>query len=547
MSDDAQEQLQLSTEITALRQRISELEALVGKYERVDERLRVSEARLAGVLDMANEAIISVDELQQVVIFNQGAEHVFGYSATEVLGQPLDVLIPSRFVAPHRVHISEFEAEETSARLMGDRQEITARRKNGREFPAEASISKIQVEGRWILTVVLRDVTQRKQVEKEREDHIRQLRALNQAAQAITADLTIEHVLQTVATSARSLLDVKYAALGVHDGQGFISRFATAGIDPELKAQIGPPPIGRGLLGYLLHRGEPLIVDDIAGHQDSVGFPDHHPPMLQLLGVPIFSKDRLLGALYLADKQDGSNFAESDQQLVEMLALHAAIALENARLYEQTQRLAILEERERFAQDLHDGIIQSIYGVGLSLDQVRSDLVALEKSVDQQLDFSLQSLSKVINDIRNYIFDLRPQALAHEGLTARLDGLLLEMRANNQVQIEADLSPGLEVCLSEWQQRHLFHLSHEALSNAIRHAKANRVLLSLTSQADEVWLRIEDDGVGFEPPASVAPGHRGLTNMQARAAQLGATLEIDSAPQQGTRLSLRVKCRGKTG
>ena len=185
------------------------------------------------------------------------------------------------------------------------------------------------------------------------------LKALSEAVHAITSELSLEQVLQKISQAARTLINAKYAALGIHDGQGRLSRFITAGLDPAAHATMGPLPTGLGLLGFFLHRGEALIVKDLASHPVAAGFPAHHPIMHDLLGVPIFSKGVLIGALYLTDKQDGTDFTETDQQLVEMLALHVAIAIENANLYEKTQRLAILEERERFARDLHDSIIQS--------------------------------------------------------------------------------------------------------------------------------------------------------------------------------------------
>ena len=154
-----------------------------------------------------------------------------------------------------------------------------------------------------------------------------QLNALSEAAQAITSELSLEQVLHKIAEAARTLINAKYAALGVHDGYGNLSRFITAGISQLNHPEMGPVPTGKGLLGVFLHQGQALIVHDITHHPASAGFPTHHPPMQSLLGVPIFSKGELIGALYLTDKLDGSRFTEADKQLVEMLALHAAIAI----------------------------------------------------------------------------------------------------------------------------------------------------------------------------------------------------------------------------
>jgi signal transduction histidine kinase len=255
--------------------------------------------------------------------------------------------------------------------------------------------------------------------------------------------------------------------------------------------------------------------------------------MHSLLGVPILSKEKLIGALYLADKEDGSEFSEADQKLIEMLAIHAAIAIENAKLYEQTQRLAILEERERFSRDLHDGIIQSIYAVGLSLDNVKASISPTNITAVEQIDISMKSLAAVINDIRNYIFDLRPQALKDKGLYARLQGLIQELKVNTVLIIDADIAPDINTYLSELQTSHVFHIAHEALSNAARHAKARKVSIKLTHENSNVILQVKDDGIGFKVPKNIPHGHRGLGNIQERAATIGANLEIDSDPHDG--------------
>lgn len=368
-----------------------------------------------------------------------------------------------------------------------------------------------------------------------------QLKALTEAARAITSELSLEQVLQKIAHSAKTLIKAKFAALGVHDGSGSLSRFITAGLDPAYHAKIGALPVGHSLLGAFLYQGKSLIVQNIAEHPASVGFPDHHPVMHSLLGVPIYSKEKLIGALYLADKEDGSKFTRADQQMIEMLAIHAAIAIENARLYEQTQRLAVLEERERFARDLHDGIIQSIYAVGLSLDSAKASISPTNQVALEQIDISMRSLANVINDIRNYIFDLRPQALKDKGLYARLEGLIKELRVNTILTIHTNIDPDINDYLSDLQESHIFHIAHEALANSARHARARKVLVSLTHNNGIVTLKVEDDGIGFKVPKQIRHGHHGLANIKERASLLGANLSIESSPYQGTSVTVTLK------
>jgi signal transduction histidine kinase len=174
----------------------------------------------------------------------------------------------------------------------------------------------------------------------------------------------------------------------------------------------------------------------------------------------------------------------------------------------------------------------------LSLDNIKAALPASDEPTREQIDTSLKSLANVINDLRNYIFDLRPQALRDKGLFARLEGLLKELRVNTLLSIQANIDTEINYYLTDLQASHIFHIAHEALSNAARHARAKRITLALTREDVRVILRVEDDGIGFIMPQLDRHGHHGLANIQKRAAILEANLEIDSAPNRGTRLTL---------
>ena len=213
-------------------------------------------------------------------------------------------------------------------------------------------------------TMIFGWIEQRESEARWRSD---QLSALHSATLALTEELDLATVLQLVVDQARTLAGAKYGALGVLDEKNiFFDQFITSGITPEQRARLGRPPLGHGLLGVLIKDGKPLQIQDISTDPRGVGFPPNHPPMRSLLGVPIKFKDKILGDLYLTDKMTASeevvDFSEEDQRLLEMFASQAAIAIKNAQLYRQSQELILLQERERFGMDLHDGVIQSIYG-----------------------------------------------------------------------------------------------------------------------------------------------------------------------------------------
>ena len=227
--------------------------------------------------------------------------------------------------------------------------------------------------------------------------------ALDEATRAIAEVLDLETVLQLIVDRVRTLVDARYAALGIVDSQRRILRFITAGITAEQRASIGPPPQGHGLLRLIIDEGRSLRIPEISAHPGSYGFPPNHPPMQTLLGVPITVHGRPVGDLYLTDKAGGVEFDDTDQRVVELFARHAGVAIENARLHDRVATLAVVEERDRIGRDLHDGIIQSLYGVSLSLEDVEQLMVDQPAEAAARVDAAIDAIHAAIGDIRHFI------------------------------------------------------------------------------------------------------------------------------------------------
>jgi signal transduction histidine kinase len=362
------------------------------------------------------------------------------------------------------------------------------------------------------------------------------LAAVDEAARAISAVLGIDEVLQLIVDRVRDLVDARYAALGIAGPDGRIERFITAGIDPHVRAAIGDLPHGRGLLGLIIRQGRSYRIPRIADHPDSSGFPPNHPPMTSFLGVPITSRGVAVGNLYLTDKRDADEFSPADQDLVELFARHAAIAIDNARLHAQASRLAVADERERIGRDLHDSIIQSLYAVSLSLEDVPELMAESPSEAERRLDASIDALHLAIRDIRNFIYGLRPEALDGTQVLGGIAALATEARDGGLLDVVVDLDPAADPGFSADDGAEVLQLVREAISNASRHARAKRLEISLRRSSDGVELVIADDGVGFDPASAVAAGHHGLANMRVRAARLGGSLEVASRPGDGTRI-----------
>jgi two-component system sensor histidine kinase DevS len=542
-----------------------------------------------------------------------------------------------------------------------------------------------------------------------REELRERLIALHQASLELVKDVSLETLLERIATVACEQAEARYAALGVLDDEGKLEKFISVGMTETEKKRITHPPVGKGLIGELMNAKEPLRVAVIEKHPRSFGFPPNHPQMTSFLGVPIRTGERQLGQIYLTDKIGATEFNEDDEKIIQMLAAYAAaaiqnarlykhlkerdialtrrsedltllndfastltasleldeilnktlalvmnymkveageiflleddhktlrlvlhrgqaaeafwtrnrfkmgegfiglvaknrepiishnlaneahflrdsvvkagfrqiaciplestenmvgvlsvatrsnspiderdirlltavanwaaLAIENARLHQNARRLAILEERERIGMDLHDGIIQSIFGVGLSLENISHLVKENPQKAQDGIKHSIDDLNQTIRDLRSYILDLRPRQLNGEGLMDGLRRLITEYRAHT---LSEAVLTGPAESLDDMPQNHalaMFHICQEALANAAKHAAAKHLEVTVWVTSDRVLMEIKDNGRGFEmEKMSSSLGH-GLANMQTRARNVGGEVDISSARNEGT-------------
>ncbi len=542
-----------------------------------------------------------------------------------------------------------------------------------------------------------------------REQLQERLFALHRASLELVKDISLETLLERIASTACEQVGARYGALGVLDDNGKLKQFISVGMTEAEIKRIAHPPVGRGLIGALMDAQHPIRTYSIQSHPLSVGFPPHHPRMESFLGVPIRAGDKQLGQIYLTEKKGATEFTADDEMIIQMLAAYAATAIQNAKLYEKmrerdvaltrrnvdmaflngiasaltsslelneilnktlglvvnymkveageiflleedkqtlrmvlhrgqaaeafwtqnifhvgegypgivaktrepmvgthlandtnflrnavvqagfqqvacvplvsgenlmgvmsvatratepfdersvqllkavgawaglsienarlhanARRLAVLEERERIGMDLHDGIIQSIYGVGLALEGAQHLLEEDPKAAKERIQHAIDGLNQSIRDIRSYILDLRPRQMGTEGLVGGIKRLIAEYRANTFSEVKFT-EPDTD--LKELPHTHalvLFHICQEALANAAKHAKAKNVQVAIWTTPDRALLEIHDDGKGFDMENMKTSIGHGLANMQTRARSVGGECDISSAPGEGT-------------
>ena len=367
----------------------------------------------------------------------------------------------------------------------------------------------------------------------------RQLEGLDLAVRGIAGVLSVDRVLQLIVDRVRELVDAEYAALGIVGPFGRIDQFVTSGVSAEQRARIGAVPRGLGLLGLIIREDRSFLVDDMSADPRRYGFPEHHPLMTSFLGAPVRAKGHSIGNLYLTNKRSARTFNESDLRLVEMFALHAGIAIDNARMHEEIGRLAIVEERQRISQDLHDSIIQSLYGVSLSLEDLPDIITEDREEGATRADRAIDGIHATIRDIRNFIMGLQPELLIDADLGTGIETLAAEFRANTLIDLELRLDPHLPE-LPRDHAAHILAITREALSNIARHSTATRATIEMAVTEGALMLVIGDNGRGFDVDGARSSRQRGLANLRARAEAVGGQLTLTSEPGAGTRVSAEI-------
>jgi signal transduction histidine kinase len=364
----------------------------------------------------------------------------------------------------------------------------------------------------------------------------------------------------TSVPAARDLVGATYAALGTADaeGDGF-SRFITAGMSDELIDAIGPLPRTHGLLGSLLVDPTPYRSEDVATDPRFTWWPSAHPRMHSFLGVPIVFKGDVIGALYLADKQGASTFDEADERLLSLLAAHAAVAMEQARLLEASRELSVAEERARLARELHDATVQTLFSLSLRAETAVSLLDHDAEAAAVELRGIQELAQGAVAELRALVFELRPPMLAEEGLVVTLRKHLEALGRSHALAValvvrgrgggdeggdDGSGDEGPDGGLDWDLQVALLRIVQEALANAARHAQARRIDVAVEQGDASLVIEVVDDGVGFDPEARSMRARRlGLTSMRERAEAQGGSLSIVSvaAPAAGHGTRVRVE------
>jgi len=340
-------------------------------------------------------------------------------------------------------------------------------------------------------------------------------------------------LLESIADHARSLVGADAATIATLRGDGpeLVIAAAVGARSGELGGQTVPGE--DSISGHVLRTGESIQFEDVAAdpraYQPIVRLGHHGPALFVPLRVP----GGIKGTLMVANLRGGRVFDEKDRGVMESFAAAASVAMDYDRSQGELRRLGLMEERERIAKELHDGIIQSLFAVGMSLQGTA--LMSGSAEVSGRIERAVEELDRVIRDLRNYIFGLRPGILADRQLDQALRALGDQLEARSREKVDVDVDSALAARLSP-RSAEIVQLTREALSNVARHANATRVRVRLERNGANAVLSVEDDGIGF--PADRPSTGNGMRNMKERAAAMGGTLDVTSEAGRGTALRI---------
>ncbi|MCB0195099.1 MAG: GAF domain-containing protein [Anaerolineae bacterium] len=505
----------------------------------IEQTLIAERDFIAAILDTVDALIIVLDRHGRTIRFNRTCEETTGYSFYEVRDQPFWslFLLPAE-VEPVRAVLAELRTD----RISNQHEAYWLTRDGQKRLIAWSNTALLDDNGEleYIICTGI-DITERRRAEETLQKAYAEQEQILAVQQAITSRLDLEEVLQMIAAAARRLTGARLSLLYLFEADRLRLAVVSGTENDDIPTDYTVPLTG-STAGLSLQTGRPILVnhttDDPRVYADLVDRLD----LRRLVAVPLVSGQQPLGVLEVADKPE--SFGADDTQILAMLTPGAVIALENARLYAQSQRAAVLEERQRLARELHDAVTQTLFSASL-IAEILPEMWDQDPTHSRSMLQDLQQLSRgALAEMRTLLLELRPSVLLEAKLGDLIHQLAEAFTGREGVPVTVELERQ-DTFPSEMQVS-LYRIIQEALHNIAKHAGADRVTIQLqrtpvgSSPLKHVALEIRDDGCGFDP-ANVPPDHLGLGIMRERAEAIGATLDIISQPGQGTQINVNWK------
>ena len=536
-------QLQLSWTVKERTQALAQANARlledISVRKEAEARLAEKEQQYREIFEATGDGLIITALDGHIVAINPAACSMYGYRREEAVGQPLTMLIQTDY---HALFSQMLERVKAGYEFVT---QALDRRRDGTQFYVEVHGSSFTYGGQPHLLSVVRDITDRVRsmqlLEQRVQERTRELSTLLQVSRDMVSTLQLEPLLAQTLDRLRDVVAYDAATLLELDDDGSLTLLDYRGPRPRSDLPRHWDLREAEHIRMVLDHRQPLTIPNVhAGTpsaqawQRSWGAPLGHiaEHTASWLGVPLMVKDRVIGTLTLEHAEPG-HFTPLHAKLALAFANQVAVAMENARLYEESQRLGMIEERQRIARELHDSVSQALYSIGLGARTARALLDRDPQRAAEPIEYVLSLAEGGLAEMRALIFELRPDSLSQETLATALDRQVTILQSRYQLDIVVDFAP--EPALPADVKEALYRVAHEALNNTVKHAQARHVRVGLYYSADTATLVVEDDGVGFDPYGSY-PGHYGLQSMRERVERVGGRLTIESTAGHGVRV-----------
>ena len=297
-------------------------------------------------------------------------------------------------------------------------------------------------------------------------------------------------------------------------------------------------PVVDSLAGLSMEQRKPFLVNDPSDPSNHIQAYHRNPDLQSLLVIPLFAEGTSIGVIDVINKPGG--FSKDDMRIMGLFADQAAIAIENARLHQQAEQLAVVKERERIARDLHDSVTQTLYSLSLYVDATQKALQGRKTDKAQKHVHELRKLAReAMLDMRLLIFELHPPILQKEGLAVALKTRLESVEARSGIHTGYHVMTERRLPLAI--ETELYRIAQEALTNVVRHSQADSVNVTLYYGKDRFKMKVQDNGIGFDPEKADEGGGMGLRGIKERVQRMNGKLHVESTPQKGTIIVVTVR------
>ena len=504
-----------------------QLQNQINRRRDVEAQLLAERNFIDAVLDTVDSLIVVLDGNGRIIRFNRACQVLTGYSYTEVKNQQFwDLLL----VPEEKPLVQAIIAELIAGHFPNKAENYWATKHGHRRLISwsNTAIPNANGEVEYIIGTGI-DITEREQTALL----INASESLQRVTTALLQHLTtLDDVLAIICTETLELTGATGSAVLLLEDEKWLRVTSSRGKPlPALERM----PVGESFAGLVMGQRKPLLLNKTEGQIQAY---HRNPDLKTLLAIPLCVDDTILGTLDVVNKPGG--FTDEDIQVMQLFADQAAIAIEHAQLHQQAEKLAVIEERQRLARELHDSVTQALYSVTLYADAARMALSSGKQAVAMQHVQELRNMAReAMMDMRLLIFELRPPVLEKDGLVTAVQTRLETVEARSGLQTSLDVV-GEEIRLPLSIEEELYRIVQEALNNAVKHAKASQVAIEFKYEDNHLCLSVRDDGTGFDPISARQSGGMGLRGIDERVQRISGQLIVESLLHQGTTLKVEI-------